>query len=64
MTKDEELQDAYNKLDAAEMQISRMKKIESNQFKVMQILIAAGFITQDKLNEARDLLEGLPDSDE
>ena len=63
MTKDEELQDAYNKLDAAEMQISRMKKLASNQFKVMQILIAAGFITQDKLNEARDLLEGLPDSD-
>lgn len=26
MTKDEEIQDAYNKLDAAEMQIARMKK--------------------------------------
>jgi len=33
----EELQDAYNKLDAAEMQISRMKKEQSRQHKIQQI---------------------------
>ena len=58
----EELQDAYNKLDAAEMQISRMKKEQSRQHKIQQILIAAGFLTQEKLNEAADILEGLPEA--
>jgi len=62
MTKDEELQDAYNKLDAAEMQIGRMKKEQSRQHKIQQILIAAGFLTQEKLNEAADILEGLPEA--
>ena len=62
MTKDEELQDAYNKLDAAEMQITRMKKQANNDYKVLQILIAAGFLTQEKLDDARSILDGLPDS--
>jgi hypothetical protein len=61
MTKDEELQDAYNKLDAAERQITRMKKREIDEYKVQQVLIAAGFLTQEKLNEARDILEGVPE---
>ena len=62
MTKDEELQDAYNKLDAAEMQITRLKWQTNFDYKVLQILIAAGFITQEKINEARDILDGLPES--
>ena len=56
MTKDEELQDAYNKLDAAEMQATRMRKHISEQDKTFQLLIVAGFVTQEKVNEARDLL--------
>jgi len=62
MTKDEELQDAYKKLEAAERQIARMKKRELNEYKVQQILIVAGFLTQEKINEVRDILEGLPES--
>ena len=44
------------------MQIARMKKCELDEYKVHQILIAAGFLTQEKLNEARDILEGLPEN--
>ena len=62
MTKDEELQVAYNKLEAAEMQITRMRKQANNYYKVLQILIAAGFLTQKKLDEVRSILDGLPDS--
>ena len=57
-----ELQDAYNKLDAAEMQISRMRAEQRRQFKIQQILIAAGFLTQEKINEVSDILEGLPEA--
>lgn len=61
MTQEEELAEAYSKLDAAEMQITRMGQRELTEYKVQQILIAAGFLTQDKLNEARDILNGLPE---
>ena len=61
MNKEEELQDAYNKLDAAEMQISRMRKESIKRDRVEAILIAAGFLTQEKLNEAMDILYDLPD---
>ena len=60
MTKDEELQDAYTKLDAAEMQVTRLRKELNTQDKVLRLLIAAGFITEEKASEARALLDGLP----
>lgn len=55
----EELQDAYKKLDTAEKVIIRLRKEADDNYKVEQILIAAGFITQDKVSEARDILHGL-----
>lgn len=58
----EELQAAYKKLEEAEEQIKRMKKREIMEYKVQQILIAAGYITQEKLNEAMDILQDLPDN--
>ena len=58
----EELQEAYKKLDAAEMQISRMRKQANHDDKMLRILIAAGFLTQEKLEEARNILEGLPEN--
>jgi hypothetical protein len=60
MTKDEELRDAYTKLDAAEMQITRLRKDLNTQDKVLRLLIAAGFVTEEKASEARALLDGLP----
>ena len=57
-----ELQDAYNKLDAAEMQISSLRAEQRRRFKIHQILIAAGFLTQEKINEASDILEGFPEA--
>lgn len=58
----EELQAAYKKLEEAEEQIKRMKKREIMEYKVQQILIAAGYITQEKINEAMDILQDLPDN--
>ena len=55
-----ELAAAYLKLDIAEKHLSSMRKEAHRQFKINQILIAAGFLTQDKINEAADILEGLP----
>ena len=63
MTKDEELKDAYAKLDAAEMQITRMRIEARRQEKVFLILEAAGFITRDKISEALNILDGLPNED-
>ncbi len=60
MTKDEELRDAYAKLDAAEMQITRLRKELNTQDKVLNLLIAAGFVTDEKVSESRALLDGLP----
>jgi hypothetical protein len=32
------------------------------EHKAQQILIAAGYITQEKINEAMDILQDLPDN--
>lgn len=61
MTTEEELSDAYKKLDAAENQLSIMKRRETENYKVFDILIVAGFLTQEKINEARDIIRGLDD---
>ena len=60
MTVEQELRDAYAKLEAAEMQIARLRKELNGQEKVLLLLIAAGFVTGEKVSEARALLNGLP----
>lgn len=52
----EELQQAYNDLERAEKTISRLKTAADERYKVEQILIAAGFLTREKINETEALL--------
>lgn len=51
-----EIESLRSKLEAAESQIERMRMRESNAYKVNQILIASGLLTQEILNIAEDFL--------
>lgn len=53
-----ELTIAYSKLEAAEIAVSDLRKEKNDNYKINQILIAAGFLTQEKIDEARDILQG------
>lgn len=54
-----ELKDAYEKLEKAENSLKHQAKELNRQYKVNQILIAAGFLTQEKINEAADILQDM-----
>jgi len=57
MTK--ELEKAYADLDKAENKITALIKQNNTNYKVQQILIAAGFLTRDKINEAEAIMYDL-----
>ena len=55
----EELDAAYKKLAKAEDRVSKLDAELGKQFRVEAILIAAGFLTQEKIRDAESLLDGL-----
>lgn len=54
-----ELEAAYKSLEAKEKQVSNLLIERNESFKIMDVLKAAGFITDEKIGEARDLIQGL-----
>lgn len=54
-----ELDSAYQKLAEMEEKVVRLNKELNKQFKVEEILIAAGFITKEKVREAECILDAL-----
>lgn len=55
--RDEELQKAYNDLNLAETKLAVLERVLNEKHKVQQILIAAGFLTIEKINEAEAIIE-------
>jgi hypothetical protein len=49
----------FQKLEEARATIARKDKELLEQHKIQEILVAAGFLTREKINEARDILQGL-----
>lgn len=59
MTKDEELQDAYNKLSEAEQKISILRRQLNENYRVEQVIVAAGLLSKEKFDEARAIIENV-----
>lgn len=55
----EELAAAYEKLGETEDKLARANAGLSKQYKVEEILIAAGFLTREKIREAESVLDAL-----
>jgi len=55
----EELDAAYKKLAEAEDRVSKLDAELGKQFRVDDILIAAGFLTREKIRDAESILDEL-----
>ena len=55
----EELATAYEKLAETEDKLARAYAKVIKQYKVVEILIAAGFLTREKIREAESILDAL-----
>ena len=49
----------YEKLAETEDKLARANAEMSKQYKVVEILIAAGFLTREKIREAESILDAL-----
>ncbi len=54
-----ELAETYEKLDKAEKQVSNLLAERKDTNQMIEILKAAGFLTDEKLYQAREILTGL-----
>ena len=54
-----ELEKAYEDLTKAEKTISTLRLERDKKYKVEQILIAAGFLTREKIQEAEAIMDSL-----
>ena len=58
---EKELEAAYEKLASTENSLKIVTIERNKQFKIEEVLIAAGFLTRQKIREAEDILGGLND---
>lgn len=58
---EKELNDAYESLEKAEKQVSNLLIERREVIQVLEILKAAGFITDEKVSQAREIIQGLDD---
>jgi len=54
-----ELDEAYMKLDKAEKQVSNLLIERRGTNQMIEVLKAAGFLTDEKLSQAREIIMGL-----
>ena len=54
-----ELEDAYEKLAKAEKTVSNLLIERRETSKILEVLKAAGFLTDEKLYQAREIIMGL-----
>jgi len=54
-----ELADAYGKLEKAENQVSNLLIERRDDHQIIEVLKAAGFLTDEKLYQAREIIMGL-----
>lgn len=54
-----ELADAYEKLEKAEKQVSNLLIERRDTSQMIEVLKAAGFLTDEKLYQAREIIMGL-----
>ena len=59
MTKDEELQSAYNQLDYLEKVVIKLKNRIKELERVQEIIIAAGLLDRKKFEEAETIMKNL-----
>ena len=62
MTKDEELQNAYNDLEAAEHNIGRLRKQVAELERMKEVIVAAGLLSEEKFEQARELVRTFDDT--
>lgn len=51
-----ELEAAYEKLDKTEKRVSSILKELNETEKAIDVLVAAGFLTEEKIQQARDIV--------
>ncbi len=56
MNKEQQLQKAHNDLERAEDKIKILKRNIETRYKVQDILVAAGFFTREKIEEAEAIM--------
>ncbi len=56
---EKELADAYEKLEKSEKQISNLVAERRDTNQMIEVLKAAGFLTDEKLFQAREIVAGL-----
>ena len=54
-----ELEDAYEYLEKTEKQVSNLLAERSDTNRILDVLKAAGFLTDEKLYQAREIIMGL-----
>jgi len=54
-----ELADAYERLDKSENRVKRLLVEVNQNTRVIEILKAAGFLTEEKVREAEQIIESL-----
>ena len=54
-----ELEAAYEKLEKAEKQVSNLLIERRDTNRILEVLKAAGFLTDEKLYQAREIIMGL-----
>lgn len=56
MTKDEELQKAYEDLERSEKRVIRLSKELQDYNRIEEIIIAAGLLDKEKFDQAREII--------
>ena len=54
-----ELDLAYKKIEQLEEQVIRLDRAVKKQYQIERLLIAAGFLTEEKIRQADEILEPL-----